>query len=156
MNLFSLLDTKSILSELEVENKNDLISKLVQTLAHKVDTSFLPEIEEAVFERESVMSTGVGKGLAIPHGKSKNIEENYAAFAVLKQPLEFDSIDGQPVNMVFLLVGPDSKNSLHIKLLSRISRLMNSSSFRDKIVSCTNSQQILDAFKEEEEKYFIS
>lgn len=156
MNLFSLLDTKSILSELEVENKNDLISKLVQTLAHKVDTSFLPEIEEAVFERESVMSTGVGKGLAIPHGKSKNIEDNYAAFAVLKQPLEFDSIDGQPVNMVFLLVGPDSKNSLHIKLLSRISRLMNSSSFRDKIVSCTNSQQILDAFKEEEEKYFIS
>ncbi|WP_240386237.1 PTS sugar transporter subunit IIA [Balneola vulgaris] len=150
------MDTKSILSELEVENKNDLISKLVQTLAHKVDTSFLPEIEEAVFERESVMSTGVGKGLAIPHGKSKNIEENYAAFAVLKQPLEFDSIDGQPVNMVFLLVGPDSKNSLHIKLLSRISRLMNSSSFRDKIVSCTNSQQILDAFKEEEEKYFIS
>ncbi len=79
-----------------------------------------------------------------------------AAFALLKESLDFESIDKEPVRLVFLLVGPEANNSQHIKLLSRISRLMNSGSFREKILNCKNSEEILAAFQEEEEKYFVS
>ena len=154
MNLFSLLKTETILSDLKVNSKRELISALVDSLEKELGTDNLDEIKEAVLEREEVMSTGVGKGLAIPHCKTKEVEENFGAFAVLNNPLEFNAVDDQPVQLVFLLVGPDTKNSLHIKLLSRISRLMNSGTFREKVLSCENSDQILKAFQEEEEKYF--
>lgn len=156
MNLFSLLDASTVLPNLEVKNKKQVINALVDSLSSKIEAGKLSEVREGIFERESVMSTGVGKGLAIPHCKTKAVEENYAAFAKLSKPLNYDSIDGEPVQLVFLLVGPDSKHSHHIKLLSRISRLMNSASFREKILVSETSTIILEAFKEEEEKYFVN
>ncbi len=156
MNLFSLLDTTTILSQLQVKNKLELISVLVSSLAPKIGEEKVEEVKAAVLEREKVMSTGVGKGLGIPHCKTKAVDDNFAAFALLKEPLPFDSIDDESVRMVFLLVGPDSRNSSHIKLLSRISRLMNSGSFREQILACQSPEEILQAFKTEEEKYFVS
>ena len=156
MNLFSLLKSDTILTNVEVKNKKKLISVLVDSLEDELGVENIPKIKDAVWEREQIMSTGVGKGLAIPHCKTKVVDENFGAFAVLKEPLDFNSIDNQPVRLVFLLVGPDEKNSLHIKLLSRISRLMNSGTFRDKVLSCENSKEVLDAFQQEEEKYFLS
>lgn len=155
MNLFTLLDEKNVIPGLEATNKKQVINALVDKLSLRVDEETLKSIREGVFERESVMSTGVGKGLAIPHCKTSAVAENYAVFAKLNTPLEFDSIDGEPVEIIFLLVGPDSKHSHHIKLLSRISRLMNSASFREKILSSETVDIILDAFREEEEKYFV-
>jgi mannitol/fructose-specific phosphotransferase system IIA component (Ntr-type) len=72
----------------------------------------------------------------------------------LKNPIDYDSIDGEPVKMVFLLAGPESKNSTHIKLLSRISRLMNSTAFREALAGCETSDEIYKAFLSEEERYF--
>jgi fructose-specific phosphotransferase system IIA component len=157
MNLFLLLDEVTVLSNYEVGSKKELINALVDTLKDKVESSEqLENIRKAVFVREEIMSTGVGKGLAIPHAKTQAVSENHAAFALLKEPLDFESIDDEPVRLVFLLVGPESKNSQHIKLLSRISRLMNSGSFREKILACKGSEDILTAFRMEEEKYFVS
>lgn len=156
MNLFSLLDDQTVITNLEGKTKEQVINALVDTLSSKFDDDVLKEIRDGVFERESVMSTGVGKGLAIPHCKTKAVSENYAAFAKLNKPLDYDSIDEEPVQIIFLLVGPDSKNSHHIKLLSRISRLMNNASFREKILASKNKETILEAFKEEEEKYFVN
>lgn len=157
MNLFSLLDNVTVLPNFVVDSKEDLINALVDALKEKMDTDEqIEEVRKAVFEREEIMSTGVGKGLAIPHAKTQAVSKNLAAFALLKQPLDFDSIDNDPVRLVFLLVGPESNNSQHIKLLSRISRLMNSGSFREKILGCTSTEEILSAFQEEEEKYFVS
>lgn len=156
MNLFNLLDENTIITDSEFGNKDDVINALVDTLSGKVPEEALETVRTRVFERESVMSTGVGKGLAIPHCKTKVVDDNFAAFVKLEKPLDFNSIDGEPVRIIFLLVGPESKHSMHIKLLSRISRLMNSSSFREKILSAESKQAILEAFKEEEEKYFIA
>lgn len=157
MNLFSLLDEITVLPNYEADSKKELINALVDTLKDKVDSiDQLDDVRKAVFEREEIMSTGVGKGLAIPHAKTKAVSENHAAFALLKDPLDFDSIDKEPVRLVFLLVGPESRNSQHIKLLSRISRLMNSGSFREKILACNSKEEILEAFRMEEEKYFVN
>lgn len=156
MNIYSLIDESTILANLEVDNKEELLQKMVDVLEDKVNQEQLKSIRDAVFEREKIMSTGVGKSLAIPHGKVKLIEKNYASFAVLKEPIEYDSIDDKPVKIAFLLVGPAGENRLHIKLLSRISRLMNSSSFRETLSQCTTSNEIYNAFRDEETKYFAS
>jgi fructose-specific phosphotransferase system IIA component len=154
MNIHTLLDESTILANLEVENKKELLNQLIDLIKPEVNGEQLKEIRKAVFEREDIMSTGVGKGLAIPHGKAKNIEKTYASFALLKETVAYESVDEEPVQIVFLLVGPDSKNNIHIKLLSRISRLMNSKEFRNKLMKCESSAEILRVFKDEEEKYF--
>ena len=156
MNIYSLIDQSTILANLKVGDKNELLQEMVDVLKDKVNENQLDDIRDAVFEREKIMSTGVGKSLAIPHGKVKSINENYASFAVLKDPIEYDSIDDKPVKIAFLLVGPAGENRLHIKLLSRISRLMNSGSFRETLSECTSASEIFDAFKEEETKYFAN
>lgn len=154
MNIYSLLSKETVLPKLKVRDKDTLLNKLINLLEDQVDQNQLESIREAVFEREEIMSTGVGKGLAIPHGKAEKITENYASFAILADPVEYESIDEKPVQMVFLLVGPRSKNSTHIKLLSRISRLMNSSSFRDHLLQCDTAEEILSHFQKEEQYHF--
>ncbi len=150
MNIFSLLDPQTVFPALEVNDKAEILDTLVSSLKGKVSNGEIEKIRTAVIEREKIMSTGVGKGLAIPHGKTAGIEETYAAFAILKNPVDYEAIDDQPVNMVFLLVGPQSSNSLHIKLLSRISRLMNNSDFRDRLRECDSADEIIEQFKDEE------
>lgn len=151
MNIFSLLEPQTVLSNLEVKDKTEILHRLVATLEGNVSAEVSEKILEAVIERESIMSTGVGKGLAIPHGKTAAVEQTYAAFAVLKDPIDYEAIDHKPVNMVFLLVGPQASNSLHIKMLSRISRLMNNSDFRGRLSKCTSSEEIIEQFKNEEQ-----
>ncbi len=154
MDIYSLLNRSSIAAGLKAEDKSDLINELVDLLEPQVGGEQLEKIRKSVFEREQIMSTGVGKQLAIPHGKCSEIENILASFAVLDKPVNFDSIDNEPVKLVFLLVGPESKCNTHIKLLSRISRLMNSSSFREKLVQCTTADQIFETFQNEEIEYF--
>ncbi len=154
MNIISLLDTDTVIPDLKVSSKKEVLDELIATLSRKVGDQELEAIRDAVFEREAVMSTGVGKGLAIPHGKAGGIHDNYAAFALLEEPVDYEAIDGEAVSMVFLLVGPQSSNSFHIKMLSRISRLMNNGEFRERLKECKSSSCILDVFMEEEKAHF--
>ena len=156
MNIYSLIDQDTILADLVVEKKEDLLNIMIDTLTGKVSENQLNDIRQAVFEREKIMSTGVGKNLAIPHGKVASVDEHLASFALLKKPIDFDSIDDKPVDMAFLLIGPEKKNSTHIKLLSRISRLMNNSSFRETLSGCGTVEEIYKAFEREENNYFGS
>lgn len=154
MNIFSLLSPKTVLPNLQASDKNEVLEKMVSSLEGEVSDGEIERIRDAVFEREKIMSTGVGKGLAIPHGKASGIEQTYAAFAILDEPVDYKAIDDEPVNMVFLLVGPQASNSLHIKMLSRISRLMNNSAFRERLRKCSSAEEIIDQFKEEEHVSF--
>lgn len=156
MNIVSLLDKSTVIPDLKASSKKEVLNELISSLSSKVDSDELDAIQQAVFEREKIMSTGVGKGLAIPHGKASGIKDNYAAFALLDSPVEYEAIDGQPVTMVFLLVGPQSSNSFHIKMLSRISRLMNNSEFRTELNDCETAEEILEVFNREEETHFGS
>jgi fructose-specific phosphotransferase system IIA component len=150
MDIFSLLDPETVLPNLKAKNKADILEKLVSSLSYKLSEEEIRDIYEAILEREQIMSTGVGKGLAIPHGKTSTVDQTYAAFAILNEPVDYDAIDDKPVDMVFLLVGPQNSNSMHIKLLSRISRLMNNSRFRAELRECTSAEEIIDQFKKEE------
>jgi fructose-specific phosphotransferase system IIA component len=153
MKVCELLNTKNILTEFKSEKKNDVINELVDLL--KVDERVvdLEEIRKCVFEREEKMSTGVGKGFAIPHGKTNSVDDILAAFGKSEKPIEYNSLDGEPVHLVFLLIGKETLLAKHIKLLSRISRLMNNEEFRKKLVDAESKESILKIFEEEEQSY---
>jgi len=109
------------------------------------------EARKAVMEREKIMSTGIGKGFALPHGKTNHINETVGAFLTLAHPIDFNSLDQQPVSIVFMLIGRENTVGTHLRLLSRISRLMNSDSFRENILKSKTPEQIIDLFFKEEE-----
>jgi fructose-specific phosphotransferase system IIA component len=153
MKVSDLLEEKFILSDFKSETKEEIISELVDLFKDDSRVSNLNDVKTCVLEREKIMSTGVGKGFAIPHGKTNSITDILAAFGKSEKPINYDALDGEPVHLVFLLVGKDAFVGKHIKLLSRISRLMNSDDFREKLVNSKNKNEILQIFQEEEKKY---
>jgi len=153
MKVYELLQTNNILTEFKSENKNDVINELVDLLKGDERVTDLEEIRKCVFEREEKMSTGVGKGFAIPHGKTNSVTDILAAFGKSEMPIEYNSLDGEPVHLVFLLIGKENLLAKHIKLLSRISRLMNNEDFRRNLVEASSQDEILKIFEEEEQNY---
>jgi PTS system fructose-specific IIC component len=153
MKVYELLDTKNILTEFKSENKDDVINELVDLLKGDERVSDLEEIRKCVFEREEKMSTGVGKGFAIPHGKTNSVTDILAAFGKSEKPIDYNSLDGEPVHLVFLLIGKENLLAKHIKLLSRISRMMNNEEFRKRLVQAESKESILKLFQEEEQSY---
>jgi len=153
MKVHELLNLKYVLTEFKSENKNDVINELVDLLKGDERIIDLEEVRKCVFEREEKMSTGVGKGFAIPHGKTNSVNDILAAFGKSETPIEYNSLDGEPVHLVFLLIGKENLVAKHIKLLSRISRLMNNEEFRKKLVEADNKESILKIFTDEEQNY---
>lgn len=153
MKVHELLDPKYILTEFKSENKDDIINELIDLLKGDKRIIDLEEVRKCVFDREKIMSTGVGKGFAIPHGKTNSVNDIIAVFGKSKKPIDYNSLDGEPVNLVFLMIGKDTLVSKHIKLLSRISRLMNNDEFREKLVKADSKDSILKIFEEEEQSY---
>jgi mannitol/fructose-specific phosphotransferase system IIA component (Ntr-type) len=100
------------------------------------------------------MSTGVGKNFAIPHGKTDAITDILCAFGKASKPVDYQSLDAQPVYLVFLLIGKENLVSMHIKLLSRISRMMTKDNFRQKLINAISTEDIITIFREEESSYY--
>ncbi len=154
MKLSELLNENRILFNVKFENKEDAITKMVNSLSGDPLIKDLEEVKQAVLEREKIMSTGVGNGFAIPHAKTKGADGFIAILAKLSEPIDFDSHDGKPVNIIFMLIGKETMVSEHIKMLSRISRLMNNDEFRQNLINASSKEEILTLLETEENKYF--
>ncbi|MGA2669220.1 MAG: PTS sugar transporter subunit IIA [Ignavibacteria bacterium] len=154
MKISDILSTDVIEVNLDVKDKDDSLNKIIDLAALSGKILDIKKVTETIFEREKLVSTGVGKGFAIPHGKTDAISDIVAAFVITKNPIDFDSIDGEPVRFIFLLVGKETLLNTHIKLLSRISRLMNKDEFREKLLKSVTKDEVLKIFKEEEQNYF--
>jgi PTS system fructose-specific IIC component len=154
MKISDILSTDVIAVNLDTADKEDAIKKVIDLAAKSGKILDVEKVSKTIFEREKLVSTGVGKGFAIPHGKTDAIEDVVAAFAITKEPIDFDSIDGEPVRYIFLLIGKENLLNTHIKLLSRISRLMNKDEFRERLLDAANPEEVLSIFKEEEKNYF--
>ncbi len=154
MKVLDLLSDKYVIPDLKGQTKDEVINELIDLFKDDPRVIDLEKVREAVLEREKIMSTGVGKGFAIPHGKTNTVNDILAAFGKTSHAIEYDSLDGHPVYLVFLLVGKDNLVSKHIKLLSRISRMMNKDDFRANLFKAKTSEEILNIFKKEEENYF--
>jgi fructose-specific phosphotransferase system IIA component len=154
MKIIDILNEQVVQTNLPGTTKSDVINAMVDLAATQDRVVDKEKLREAIFERENIMSTGVGSGFAIPHGKTDAVTDIVAAFAVTAQPIDYQSLDDQPVRLVFLLVGRDNMVGPHIKLLSRISRLMNKEEFRKRLLEAASPNEILEIFKEEEATHF--
>ena len=145
MNLRELLQPESVILSLEPGSKEEIIDRLVAVLPLDGGDELRQEVYEAVLERESVMSTGIGRGVAIPHAKTDSVKGLMAAVGISLEPLPFDSIDGKPVTLFFLIVSDSRTTSPHIKALSLISRVLNDPARKSVLSEATDVADVLDA-----------
>ncbi len=154
MKISDLINDENVLLDLAAKDKYEIIDALIEVVSKSNKVLDKEKVRNCVIEREKVLSTGVGKGFAVPHGKTDAVTEIVVAFAITKEPVEYEALDDQPVRLIFLIIGRDSLVSSHIKLLSRISRLMNNEDFREKLLESKSIPEVLEYFKKEEANYF--
>ncbi len=153
MKISSILNENLIQVNVPGATKEDVINAIIDLAGKSNKVTDIDKVREAIFEREKIMSTGVGKGFAIPHGKTDAVTDIIAAFGVTEHPIDYKSLDHEPVRLLFLLVGKDSLVGAHIKLLSRISRLMNKEELRSNLLKASTPAEILAFLREEEMNY---
>ena len=153
MRLSELLNEQSISLSLSARDKESCIKELVQLLeaAHGVNTK--GEILSKVLQRESMMSTGIGNGVAIPHGKTRLLDHLVTACAVAPAGVEFDTMDGEPATLFILLVSPESLRGPHVKALANVSRLLKEESVRAALRQSASPRQFLEVLREAESRY---
>jgi len=154
MNIFDLLEESAVSINLKGRKKPEILSELVDLLAKggNIKKSGKNEILQKLEERELLGSTGIGKGVAIPHAKCPKIKKMIAAFGISKEGLDFKSLDGEPTHIFFLIIAPGETPGPHLKALAKISRLLDDKFIRDRLLAVKNSQGVLQIIKGEERK----
>lgn len=147
MLLTDLLTPERIRVPLRARSKDDVLRELVLVVSDSDRPDAGAEVLRAVREREAVLSTGIGNGVAVPHGKSAAVPDLRIAAGRAEQPIDFDALDGQPVSLFFLLVGPEAAAGPHIKALSRISRLVRKDSVRQQLLAAGTPDEFYAAMK---------
>ena len=132
MDLGDLISLDGIIPALKAKSKKQALQLLAENAAALLDIS-QREIFDTLLQRERLGSTGIGHGIAIPHGKLNSINGVFSVFARLETPIDFDSIDDEPVDLIFLLLAPESAGADHLKALARISRLLRDPSAVEKL-----------------------
>ena len=150
MRLTEILKPQNIKVPLEATVKTGAIGELVELLAANGELTDPKKVLEAVLDREATRTTGIGNGLAIPHGKCTGTDHLVMAIGRPKTPIDFQAIDGRPVNLIWLLTSPPDKTGPHIHALARISRLMTIDKFRQALAEAKTAQEIYDAIVKQE------
>jgi PTS system nitrogen regulatory IIA component len=152
MKICDVLDRAAILDELKSQNKKGILEELVAPVAKIAGVN--PEnLVKVLMERERLGSTGIGGGIGIPHGKMKDIESLVLGFGLSRKGVDFESLDGKPTHIFFLLVTPENSTGLHLKLLARISRILKNEPFKDRLINASDGDEIFAIIKEEDEEF---
>src|SRR5216110_3510396 len=141
MRLSEILKPQNIKVPLAAQNKTDAIKELVGLLAESGDVTDAKKVLDAVLEREATRTTGIGNGLAIPHGKCQGTRDLVMAIGRAGAPIDFQAIDGRPVSIIWMLASPPDKTGPHIHALARISRLMTIDKFRAALLQAKSPQE---------------
>jgi fructose-specific phosphotransferase system IIA component len=150
MRLTEILKPSNIKIPLEAKTKADAISELVNVLTASGDVTDGKKVLEAVMEREATRTTGIGNGLAIPHGKCSGTKDLVMAIGRAASPIDFQAIDGRPVTIIWMLASPPDKTGPHIHALARISRLMTIDKFRAALLQAKTPQEAFDIIVQQE------
>ena len=155
MTIMEFLDERAITVDLKAQGtKEEVIRELVELLvrAGSIRAKDVNKLVQILLKRESLGSTGIGQGVAIPHGKTDAVTSLVAAFGVSKAGVNFDSLDGEPVSLFFLLVAPEDSAGPHLKALARISRLLKDRHFRDSLRAARDEKLLVKIIREEDER----
>ena len=152
MLLAELLDARRVKVPLTSRSKEDVLHELVELAAGDLGPATAGAILSAVRGREQLLSTGIGSGVAIPHGTTTHVDHIIMAAGVARDPIDFDALDGRPVELFFLLVGPESAAGAHVKALSRISRLLRREGLRRDLRNAPSSEAFLEIIRTSDPK----
>jgi nitrogen PTS system EIIA component len=150
MRILDFLSEKNISVDLKAKNKREVIEELVDLLVKSGQVLDKKKMVQILLEREDLGSTGIGQGIAIPHGKSETAKELTAAFGLSHAGVPFEALDGEPVHIFFLLVAPEGTAGAHLKALARISGLLKDKYFRKKLLGVQAVPEVISVIQEEE------
>ena len=154
MKITDFLRERAVNIELAAANKEGVIRELVRLLvkAGEIKPAEEEKLVPILLAREALGSTGIGQGVGIPHGKSNCVRELVGAFGLSRRGVNFDSLDGEPVHIFFLLVAPEDSAGPHLKALARISRLLKDRFFRESLKEAKDEKQVLRILQQEDQK----
>ena len=151
MKILDVLHKETILVDLKSVDKKGVLDELGAPVAQVAGVNH-EDLMRVLMDRERLGSTGIGGGIGIPHGKMKNLESMVVGFGLSRKGVDFESIDGLPTYIFFLLITPEDSTGLHLKLLARISRILKNDHFREKLLDATDRDEILSIIEEEEKE----
>ena len=153
MKIMDILVRDAVILDLASSTKTDLLAEMASSLAKVVPSLDAERLLEVLIEREGLQSTGIGEGVAIPHGKMPGLDSLVASFGRSRGGVDFESIDHQPTELFFLLVVPEHSGGAHLKALARISRFFRDPQFRQKLAEAEQLDEIFAAIEEEDAKF---
>jgi len=153
MKIMDILVRDGVILDLASSTKDEILSEMARALASAEPALDADRLLEVLREREGLQSTGIGEGVAIPHGKMPGLERLMASFARSVRGVDFDSIDGQPTYLFFLLVVPEHSGGQHLKALARISRFFRDPSFRERLGEASSLDDVFKCIEEEDAKF---
>lgn len=142
MKLADILRESCVIANIKGTNKREILYELVEPLKKANLVNDVNSVVEIIMEREKLGSTGIGDGVAIPHGKMHKLNTILCAAGRSEEGVDFDAVDRQPVHIIFLVLAPEDSASMHLKVLSRISKILRDPSFRKKILKLTDAHDI--------------
>jgi len=152
MKILDVLQKDAILPDLTSRDKKGVIEELVSPVTRIANVN-QEDLVRVLMDRERLGSTGIGGGIGIPHGKLRGLESLILSFGLSRKGVDFESMDGRPTHIFFLLITPENSTGLHLKLLARISKILKNDLFRAKLLKAADRDEIFDAIKEEDEEF---
>lgn len=151
MKISELLSDQAIVADLQAVDKDRVLVEMTEALVSGQPNLDRDKVVEVLQEREKLGSTGIGDGVAIPHGKLGGIPELMLAFGRSRKGVDFEAMDGQPAHLFFLLVAPEESVGVHLKTLARISKLLKDAAVRQKLLDAESSEAIYQVILDEED-----
>ena len=153
MKILDILDKECIIPELRARTKREVLEELSGALQNCKANLDKEALVEVLLERERLGSTGIGDGIAIPHGKVQDLDELVLSFGRSTQGIDFDSMDGRPTHLFFLLIAPENSAGIHLRALAKISRLLKSSHFRQRLLAAGTEEELFQVIQEEDKEF---
>lgn len=150
IKIFDFLCKKAICIDIKSRDKKGVVNELIDSLRKEKKIKDPQKAFKSVMDREEIGTTGVGQGVAIPHGRTDTVNKLIGTFGISKQGIEFDSLDGEPVHLVFLLLSPYDSGGHHLRALARISRLFKDKFFRQALLEAHSTEEILKTINQED------
>jgi len=156
MFLYDIFPPELIKIGLEADDKDEAFEEMADFFCQSVKISNRNDVLEALWERESKMSTGIQKGIAIPHGKVKNLESVFGVLGISKNGIEYDALDDQPVYLLFMVLAPKTDSELPLRLLKRLSELLDNPQFYTELLAQNDPLNVSRIIKKYEDIYIAS
>ncbi len=151
VRISSMMNEEMVNLSLESETKEKVIEEMASAILRKKDIHDRDELIRAILDRENLESTGIGRGIAIPHARTNTIDEMVVVFGRSKTGVDFASLDGKPAQLFFLIVAPEREKSAYINVLARLSRLLRKDDFRKNLESASSAQKVIELIEKNEE-----